>query len=159
MTPTPAAAWSRRIELGVPAQVAFDFLADPTTAPIIDPAVREYRPDTVPMAEGTRNVIRVRLFGVPMRAESIVTTWQPPHRMEMESIKPSRPVRAIATHSFTPNQSGCTYEWAMALFGNAPLGTTTARFLARLMERNARRQQIRLRDELRRRSSTQATEE
>ena len=55
-----AAAFSETIVFDVPPEYAFDFLADPSTAPIIDPAVIEYRPDDLPMREGVRVTIRKR---------------------------------------------------------------------------------------------------
>jgi hypothetical protein len=63
--------------LEVPAHYAFNFLADPATAKVIDPAILEYRPDPLPMRLGTRNAIRLRMWGVPLRATSIVQEWQP----------------------------------------------------------------------------------
>ena len=58
------------IDIDVPAAVAFAFLADPSTARIIDPAVRSYEPDELPMREGTRNTIRFRMWGLPVTATS-----------------------------------------------------------------------------------------
>lgn len=143
--------FAERIRLSVPAEVAFDFLADPSTAPIIDPAVREYRPDQVPMRVGTRNLIRFRMWGLPVRAVSVVREWEPGRRMVMENVQPERPIRAVATHTFDPDGDGCTYTWAMTFAPRGLLGPAVGSLFARFMHRNAVAQQARFRDEVERR--------
>ena len=112
-----------RCRLPVPAPFAFAFLADPSTAPVIDPAVREYRPDHLPMAVGTRNLIRLRMWGIPLRVVSVVRDWEEGHRMVMENVKPRRPVTVTATHIFEPDGDACSYTWAM---GSRPTGSWDA---------------------------------
>jgi hypothetical protein len=131
------------MRLEVPADYAFDFLADPSTASVIDPAVREYTPDQLPMRVGTNNVIRFRMYGVPVRAVSVVREWEPGRRMVMENVKPARPVRAIATHTFQPDGNSCVYTWAMEFRSSGPLGTPLVRVFARFMQSNAQAQQRR----------------
>ena len=111
----------------VPAEYAFAFLADPSTAPVIDPAVREYRPDSLPMRHGTRNLIRFRMWGIPVRVTSVVREWEQGRRMVMENVKPSWPVRAVATHSFAPDGEACTYTWAMEFRCSGPIGAVVGR--------------------------------
>jgi hypothetical protein len=147
---------SGSIELGVPAAVAFAFVADPSTATVIDPAVREYRPDTVPMGEGTRIAIRLRMWGLPWRGESVVRAWEPDRSMVMESVRPARPVRIVATHRFEPARSRaasgpvddqrCTYTWEVRVVPSGPpgLGALAARLVARFMRADVAAQQIRL---------------
>lgn len=147
----PQTGFSESVRLGVPAEYAFAFLADPATAHVIDPAVREYKPDSVPMREGTRNLIRFTMWGLPMRATSIVREWEPGRRMVMENVKPARPVRAVATHSFTPDDEGCMYAWAMEFHYSGPFGALVGRVFARFMQSNARAQQVRFRQEVERR--------
>ena len=143
--------FSETTRFGVPAEYAFAFLADPSTAPVIDPAVREYKPDSLPMREGTRNLIRFRMWGLPMHVVSVVREWEPGRRMVLENVKPSRPVRAIATHSFTPDGEGCTYTWSMEFQSSGPLGTLVGTVFARFMRSNAKAQQRRFKAEVERR--------
>lgn len=144
-------SFDETIEMAVPPQFAFDFLADPSTATVIDPAVREYRPDTDPMALGTRNHIRFKMWGLPVTVTSLVTEWEPGRRMMMENVRPSRPTRAIATHAFEPAGSGCRYTWSMEMQPTGLGGGVVARLFCRFMRNNARAQQIRFKAEVERR--------
>jgi ligand-binding SRPBCC domain-containing protein len=149
----PTSGFAETIALEVPASYAFAFLADPSTAAVIDPAVIEYRPDTTPMGAGTKNRIRFRMFGIPITATSEVTEWVPGTRMAMESIRPSRPVRVKAVHEFAPDGDRCTYTWSMEFSPVGVLGVPATRIMQRFMRTNAVRQQVRLREEVRRRWS------
>src|SRR5215207_7092851 len=92
-------------------------------APVIDPAVREYRPDTVPMAVGTRTLVRLRLWGLPLRAPSVVTAWEPGRHMAMASERPSRPVRVLATHEFAARPGDrCRYTWSVTVQARGRVG-------------------------------------
>jgi hypothetical protein len=134
---------------GVPAGYAFEFLADPSTATVIDPAVREYTPDSLPMGLGTRNRIRFRLWGLPVRAESVVRVWEPGHLMVMANERPARPVRVVATHRFEPDGADrCTYTWQVDFEPTALLGGLAARLLCRGMRANAAAQQERFKVEV-----------
>jgi hypothetical protein len=137
--------FAERCRLPVPAPFAFAFLADPSTAPVIDPAVREYRPDRLPMDVGTRNLIRLRMWGIPLRVVSVVLEWEQGHRMVMENVKPRRPVTVTATHTFEPDGDACTYTWAMAFEAHGILGRLLGPRVARFMQANAKAQQVRLR--------------
>lgn len=147
----PQPGFSESTRLDVPAEYAFAFLADPSTAHVIDPAVQEYKPDSLPMRQGTRNLIRFRMWGIPMRVVSVVREWEPGRRMVMENVKPSRPVRAIATHSFASDGEGCTYTWAMEFRSAGPLGALVGRVFARFMQSNAKAQQGLFQEEVERR--------
>ena len=147
--------FSESTRLNVPAEYAFAFLADPSTAHVIDPAVRDYKPDSLPMRLGTRNLIRFRMWGIPLRVVSVVREWQEGRRMVMENVKPSWPVRVIATHSFEPDGEQCTYTWAMEFRSSNPIGAVVGRLFARFMHANARAQQCRLRGEVERRFQDQ----
>ncbi len=124
-------------------EAAFAYLADPTTAPVIDPAVISYQPDSLPMRAGTRNSIRVRMYGIPMTMVSVTREWEEGRRMVLESVRPSRPVRGVATHLFEPIQEGTRYTWAMEMTPTGPGGALLARVMSVVMRRNARRQQAR----------------
>lgn len=137
--------FAERCRLPVPASFAFAFLADPSTAPVIDPAVREYQPDHLPMGVDTRNLIRLRMWGIPLRVVSVVREWEEGHRMVMENVKPRRPVTVTASHTFEPDGDACTYTWAMAFEGHGVLGCLLGPRVARFMHANAKTQQVRLR--------------
>ena len=143
-----AAAFSEMIALDVPPVYAFEFLADPSTAPIIDPAVIEYLPDEVPIRQGVRIKIRMRAFGVPAKLESVVTEWEPGERMVMVGVRPSHPIKVTATHLFNARTEGCLYTWAMSFEPNVPLGGLAASLSCRFMHRNAQRQQQRFKAEV-----------
>jgi hypothetical protein len=143
--------FSESTPLEVPAEYAFAFLADPSTAHVIDPAVREYKPDSLPMREGTRNLIRFRMWGIPLRVVSVVREWELGRRMVMENVKPSWPVRAVATHSFAPDGETCTYTWAMEFHSSGPFGALVGRIFARFMQSNAKAQQRLFQKEVERR--------
>jgi ligand-binding SRPBCC domain-containing protein len=147
----PPPSFSESTQLDVPADYAFAFLADPSTAHVIDPAVREYTPDSLPMRQGTRNLIRFRMWGVPLRVVSVVKEWQQGRRMVMENVEPSWPVRAIATHSFAPDGEACTYTWAMEFRSSGPLGAIIGHVFARFMHSNAKAQQRLFQEEVERR--------
>ena len=122
---------------------AFAYLADPATAPIIDPAVISYEPDSLPMRAGTTNTVRVRLFGLPMTMVSRTMEWEEGRRMVLESIRPARPVRGRATHLFEPHPEGVRYTWSMEMTPVGPGGRVAARLMTVMMRRNARQQQAR----------------
>lgn len=139
-------------EFGVPAWYAFDFLADPATARVIDPAIREYRPDTVPMGVGTRTAVRFRMCGLPLRAVSVVREWEPGVHMVMASERPARPVRVTATHRFEAlGDDRCRYTWEVRCEPAGPLGSVAATAFARFMRANAVAQQERFRAAVERR--------
>ena len=140
------------ITFGVPAPFAFDFVADPTTATVIDPAVRLYQPDRVPMDVGTTIEIRFRMWGVPVRATSVVHAWEPGRRMVMENVKPARPVRVTAEHRFDGNGNDhgngvsetSTYTWTIECRPVGVLGRPAAALMSRFWRANATAQQRRL---------------
>jgi hypothetical protein len=148
----PADVVAESVELDVPAQWAFDFLADPSTATVIDPAIREYRPDALPMRVGIRTTIRLRMWGLPLRAVSVVQEWEPGVRMVMANERPARPVRIVARHRFAPaGAQRCTYTWEIDVVPTGRLGTPVAHLLARFLRGNARAQQVRFKAEVERR--------
>ena len=160
MSSAATVEFSETITFEVPAPYAFDFLADPATATVIDPAVRDYRPDALPMRLGTRNTIRLRMWGVPLRATSVVKEWQPGAVMVMENERPARPVRVAAHHRFVPTgPERCTYEWRIAVTPTGPFGSLTARLLARFMRSNATAQQARFKAEVERRWQARSTDD
>jgi hypothetical protein len=137
---------AERITLDVPAGEAFAFLADPSTARIIDPAIRDYRPNETPMRLGTRTFVRLQLWGLPLSATSVVTAWEPGRVMAFTSVSPRRPVRVDARHEFEPDSavgSTCTYTWAIECTPTLPGAALVARALVRAFRANAQAQQRR----------------
>lgn len=132
-----------------PARV-FSFLADPSTARVIDPAIVSYEPDGGTMGLGVHNRIRLRMLGIPMQVVSETTVWKPDALMVFRSIKPAKPVVTLATHSFEAHPDGTTYTWSMEFVPTGFGGRLVATVAARMFERNARVQQQRVRAELER---------
>lgn len=119
-----------------PARV-FWFLADPSTASVIDPAVVSYEPEGGTMGFGVRNHIRVKILGIPMKLTSETIEWEPGRRMGFRSIKPGRPVIGVATHVFEPCPEGTLYTWSMDFLPTGVGGRVAAAMSAALLGRNA----------------------
>src|SRR5687768_5765912 len=103
--------------------------------------IREYRPDTEPMDVGTRNVLRLRVWGVPVRSESVVEAWEPGVLMRMASTRPTRPVKVLAEHRFAPlGAERCRYTWTISCAPTAPGGRLAARLVGRFLTANAEAQ-------------------
>ncbi len=141
-----AATFSESIVIKASPETSFAYLGDPATAPIVDPAVISYEPDTLPMGVGTVNTVRARLFPLPfaMTMTSRVLEWEPGRRMVIESIRPARPVKGTATHVFEPHPHGTLYTWSMAITPTIPGDRLFASLFSRFMQSNARKQQQRL---------------
>jgi uncharacterized protein YndB with AHSA1/START domain len=129
----------------VPPARVFEFLADPSTARTIDPAVVSYEPEGGTMGLGVHNRIRLRMLGLPMEVVSETTDWKPDERMVFRSIRPAKPVVAVATHRFDAHPDGVIYSWSMEFLPTGFGGQLVARVAVRLFERNARKQQQRVR--------------
>jgi hypothetical protein len=138
-----AARFSESIVIKAPPSDAFAYLGNPETATIIDPAVVSYVPDTVPMAVGTTNTVKVRMFGLRLTTVTRVLVWEEGRRMVIESVRPSRPVKGIATHTFASHAEGTLYTWSMEIVPTLVGGRFFAAFFCRFMRMNARRQQAR----------------
>jgi hypothetical protein len=119
-----------------PARV-FWFLADPSTASVIDPAVVSYEPQGGTMGLGVRNHIRMKLLGIPVKLTSETIEWDPGRRMGFRSIEPGRPVVGVATHVFEPCPEGTLYTWSMEFLPTGVGGRVMAPFSAALLGRNA----------------------
>ena len=126
--------------------MAFAYLGDPATATILDPAVISYEPDSIPMRAGTINRVRARLGWIPVTMTTQVLAWEEGRRMVIESLRPSRPFKATATHCFESHADGTLYTWSMAFDPNFPGGGVVARLASRLMRRAIRAQQRRFKE-------------
>lgn len=127
-----------------PAQV-FWFIADPATAPVIDPAVMSYEPVGGTMGLGVRNRIRVKMLGIRMTITSETIEWEPAERMSFRSIRPGRPAVGVATHRFDASPDGTIYTWSMEFVPTGVGGRMVAAMSAAMFERNAVAQQERVR--------------
>jgi hypothetical protein len=123
----------------------FWFIADPSTAPVIDPAVISYEPIGGSMGLGVRNRIRMKMLGVPLTLTSETIEWEPGERMSFRSIKPGRPAIGVATHRFDPCPEGTLYTWSMDFVPTGIGGRIAAVVSAAMFERNAVAQQRRVR--------------
>jgi hypothetical protein len=93
-----------------------------------------------------------RLWGVPLRATSVVEQWAPPHLMAMVSERPPRPLRVRAIHQFDPTgPEVCRYRWEIDLTPIGPLGHLASRALASSLQRNTTAQNRRFKSEVERR--------
>jgi len=111
----------------------------PEIAPIIDPAVREWRPDRERIDVGTRFTIRGRVGVVPIRGTSEVIRWEPHEVGIFQSVAGSGPLRVTATHAFEPaGESNTTYTWRMDFDGPAFLAAGAAWLFGRAIERQQR---------------------
>lgn len=98
-----------------PPSMVFAIVMSPEAAPLIDPAVREWRADSRPIGVGTRFTIRGRLGWVPIRGTSEVVMWEPPIVGEFRSIAPTWPFRMTARHRFEKVANGGTeYTWSIS---------------------------------------------
>lgn len=127
-----------------PARV-FWFLADPSTAPVIDPMVVSYEPEGGTMGLGVNNHIRFKMLGIPVKMTSETIEWEPGTRMGFRSIKPGRPVIGVATHLFEPCPEGTLYTWSMDFVPTGIGGRVIAGLSAALLGRNAIAQAERVR--------------
>lgn len=127
-----------------PRQV-FWFLADPSTAPVIDPAVISYEAVGGTMGPGVVNNIRMRMLGVPLTLTSETLEWEPGERMVFRSVRPARPAVGVATHRFDPCPDGTLYTWSMNFVPTGVGGRVVAAMSAPMFARNATAQQERVR--------------
>lgn len=138
--------FSESIVMRTSPATAFAYLGDPATATTVDPAVISYEPDSTPMRAGTKSRVRARLGGIPITMTTQVKAWEERRRMVIETISPSRPFKATATHLFDAHPDGTLYLWSMEFVPNLPGGGLAARLASRLMRRAVRAQQKRFKE-------------
>jgi Polyketide cyclase / dehydrase and lipid transport len=111
---------------------AFVAVNSPETAPLIDPGVRSWIPDTHPIGVGTRFTIRARLGLLPIRGTSEVVTWDPPTLVVYRSVKPSWPFSMHAEHRFEPIDDFTSYTWRITFTEHNIIARPMIRLAARL---------------------------
>jgi ligand-binding SRPBCC domain-containing protein len=97
-----------RLFLPRPLETVFPFFADPGNLESITPPWLRFKiltPRPISMKQGQIIEYRLRLHGVPMRWESEITVWEPPHRFVDEQLRgPYR--KWIHEHSFAERGGG-----------------------------------------------------
>jgi hypothetical protein len=128
---------ARTVDLPHSADRVFDAVNNPRIAPLIDPGVRRWQPDSEPVGVGTQFEIRGKLQWLPIRGRSVVKVWDPPWMAVYESVRPRRPIQMSAVHRFEPLSDGSTrYTWENLIQHPGPLGRVMARIAAPLLERS-----------------------
>lgn len=138
--------FSESIVLKASPEEAFAYLGDPSTATEVDPAVISYEPDSIPMRAGTTSRVRARLGLLPVSMTTRVREWEEGRRMVIETVRPARPFRAVATHVFEPHPDGTIYTWSMEFFSTFPGGGIPAAAASMMMRRAVRAQQRRFKE-------------
>jgi len=73
----------REQRLAAPPSEVFPFFADPRNLEAITPPILEFRlltPEPIAMGVGTFLQYALRLRGVPVRWDTLIQEWEPPHR-------------------------------------------------------------------------------
>src|SRR3954471_21213966 len=73
----------REQRLAAPPSAGFPFFADPRNLEAITPPILQFRPLTpepVSLGVGTFLQYALRLHGVPVRWDTLIQEWEPPHR-------------------------------------------------------------------------------
>lgn len=133
------------IDLPAPPQRAWQFVVEHGAE--VEPLTFE------PQGEqgiGTLNHVRRRILGVPIRAVSRTTAWEPPRRCAFESTKPTWPVTAHIVELFEPSAAGTHHVISYQVRPSGVVGHLVAPVFAAFMKRNRRQYQRRLRDALHR---------
>ena len=96
------------IELPVDVLTLFDFFGDAFQLEQITPPWLHFRvltPDPIEMTSGALIDYRLKLHGIPIRWQSLISTWDPPHSFTDEQIRgPYRIWRHV--HTFEATDTG-----------------------------------------------------
>jgi ligand-binding SRPBCC domain-containing protein len=81
---------SSELSLAYPLSRVFQFFSDAANLEQLTPPWLNFHiitPQPIPMAVGARIQYRLRLHGFPLRWESKITTWDPPHRFVDQQLR------------------------------------------------------------------------
>jgi ligand-binding SRPBCC domain-containing protein len=102
-------ALETRLFLPRPLEIVFPFFADAGNLEILTPPWLRFRivtPHPLVMRSGALIDYRLRLHGVPLRWQSEITAWEPPHRFV--DAQRRGPYRVwIHEHTFAESKGGC----------------------------------------------------
>jgi ligand-binding SRPBCC domain-containing protein len=97
-----------RLFLPRPLEIVFPFFSDAGNLETLTPPWLRFEivtPRPIAMCAGALIEYRLRLHGIPVRWQSEITAWEPPHRFVDEQRR--GPYRAwIHEHTFTESQGG-----------------------------------------------------
>ena len=102
---------------------------------------------------GVLNHITMKILGLPVRAVSRTMIWDPPSTCAFESVKPSWPVTTRITEMFRPSGGLTEHVIEYEVDGRGAIGSVVAPIFCRMMRRNRRLYQERLRAALARENS------
>lgn len=94
---------------------------------------------------GTLNRLTFRFLGMSLHAVSRTVTWDPPSKCVFESVKPSWPVTMRITEEFSARHATTEHTINYEITSKGVIGSIVAPILCRLMKRNRRQYQERLR--------------
>src|SRR3954463_6343272 len=98
----------REQRLAAPPAAVFPFFADPRNLEAITPPILQFRvltPEPIAMGVGTFLQSALRLRGVPVRGDTLIQEWGPPHRFVDVQVR--GPYRLWHhTHSLEPVDGG-----------------------------------------------------
>src|SRR5918911_1052128 len=117
--------------LPAPRDRVFAFFADAANLEAITPPWLHFdvvTPAPIEIKPGTRIDYRLRLHGIPLRWQSEITTWEPPHRFVDQQRRGPYPLW-VHEHTFL-EQNGGTLVRDHVEYG-VPGGTLINRFLVR----------------------------
>lgn len=127
-----------------PAAEVFPFFADAANLEVITPPWLRFEiltPRPIAMGAGTLIEYRLRLHGIPLRWQSEITVWEPPHRFVDEQRRgPYR--RWIHEHTFAERDGRCEVRDFVRYrvpFGAAADRLFVRRDVRRIFEYRARR--------------------
>ena len=109
---------ARRIWLPRPRDEVFPFFADAANLDRLTPPWLHFRvvtPPPIRMAVGTKIAYRLRLHGVPIRWESEITEWDPPHGFVDEQRR--GPYRLWSHHHLFEEVDGGTVSSDLVRYG------------------------------------------
>lgn len=94
--------------LPYPIDRVFNFFKKPENLDQVTPSNLGFKiltPSPIPMAKGTVIDYTIRLYGIPMKWQTIITDYDPPHSFTDTQVK--GPYKTwIHTHRFTPKDGG-----------------------------------------------------